>query len=92
MAVANSPSFLNKPGPLTRAYSDAKREIIMRLELQEAKILTNRLKLKEDFPLPDKLLAVTRSNKNLVLEITPLTQKFSTGTFGKRGKPIDEVK
>ena len=87
MAVANSPSFLNSPGPLSRAYGRAKREMIARLEQQEANVETNRMQLKEDFPLPDKLLAIRRSRKNLILEITPLTTKSQTGAFGKRGEP-----
>jgi hypothetical protein len=73
-----------RPGPLTRIYQDAKNRIIDRLDMQELNNAVNRRVVPADFPLPAKLLAVPRSRKNLILEISPLIEQNRTGGFGKK--------
>lgn len=87
MSANNSVSYIYKPGPLTRAYSQAKREIIATLDRQEANVVVNRSQLAFQIPLPNKLLAVRRSKKNLLLEVSPLTAKYQLGKFGKKAQP-----
>ena len=71
-------------GPLSRVYGKAKVAILDGIENQERNVSNNRRYLPYDFPVPAKLLATPRSRENLILEISPLIEKYRTGRFGKK--------
>ena len=83
MSANNAPRYV-PVGPLTKVYGDAKRDIADLIDTQENHVAVNRLQLLHDFAIPNKLLAVRRSRANLILEITPLVARSSTGAFGKK--------
>lgn len=81
---------MQRSGPLTRVYQNAKHEILNRLAAQELNVANNLRNVPHYMAVPSKLLSTPRSKSNVIREISPLSPKSQLKGVGKTKYPTPE--